>query len=94
MVQRRTAGSYELVEELPPGAVVSNLPNPSAAAREVDRMLRTRGAERGLRLADIRRHPISWRGKLAPDFFHPNDAGYAAMADVLEPAVREALADR
>lgn len=81
-----------LLEELPAGSVVSNLPNPSAAAREVDRLLRTRGAERGLLLADIKAHPIAWRGKLAPDFFHPNDAGYAAMADVIEPAVREALA--
>ena len=80
-----------LVEELPPGAVASNLPNPNQAARAVDRTLRTRGAERGLVVADIRRHPISWRGKLAPDFFHPNDAGYAAMADVIEPAAREAL---
>ena len=84
----------ELVEALPAGSVVANLPNPSEAARQVDRLLRGRGAERGLRLADIRRQPISWRGKLAPDFFHPNDAGYAAMADVLEPAVREALAAR
>lgn len=82
----------ELVEVLPPDTVVSNLPNPSEAAAEVDRILRTRGAERGLRLADIRRHPISWRGKLAPDFFHPNDAGYRAMAEVIAPAARDAVA--
>jgi lysophospholipase L1-like esterase len=23
----------------------------------------------------------SWRGKLAEDHFHPNDAGYAALAE-------------
>ena len=27
---------------------------------------------------------ISWRGKIGRDFFHPNDAGYAAMAGLLE----------
>ncbi|MHA3704551.1 SGNH/GDSL hydrolase family protein [Jatrophihabitans sp. YIM 134969] len=81
-----------MVEALPPRSVVSNLPNPNQAARAVDRILATRGVERGLVVADIRRHPINWRGKLAKDFFHPNDAGYAAMADVIEPAVREALA--
>ncbi len=37
--------------------------------------------------------PTSWRGRLAEDFFHPNDAGYAALADALEPAVRAALGD-
>ena len=36
--------------------------------------------------------PASWRGRLASDWFHPNDAGYAAIADAFEPAVRAALA--
>ena len=35
--------------------------------------------------------PSSWRGKLAADFFHPNDAGYAAIADAFEPLVRDAI---
>ena len=82
------ASFARLVEELPTRSVVSNLPNPHQAARAVDRVLDTRGAERGLVVADIRHHPISWRGKLAPDFFHPNDAGYAAMALFIEPAAR------
>jgi lysophospholipase L1-like esterase len=71
----------ELVAALPDGAVVANLTNPHAAAREVDRMLR---AQDRLVLADLRRTgPRSWRGKLAADHFHPNDKGYGAIADAL-----------
>lgn len=81
------AAFARLVDTLPAGSLVSNLPNPVRAAREVDELLRTRGAARGLRVADMRAARISWRGKLAPDHFHPNDAGYAAMADVLAAAL-------
>ena len=28
-----------------------------------------------------------WRGKLAADHFHPNDRGYAGMAEVMRRAV-------
>ncbi len=35
--------------------------------------------------------PDSWRGRLAADFFHPNEAGYAAITDAFEPVVRDAL---
>ncbi len=74
-------GFRELLAQLPEGAVVANLVNPHQAAREVDRMLR---ADHGVVLADLRRSgPKSWRGKLAADFFHPNDRGYAEIADAL-----------
>jgi lysophospholipase L1-like esterase len=69
----------ELLAALPDGAVVANLTNPHRAAREVDRMLRE---QERLVLADLRRSgPRSWRGKLAPDHFHPNDRGYADIAE-------------
>lgn len=32
----------------------------------------------------------SWSGRVAADRFHPNDAGYAAMAQIM----REAVASR
>jgi lysophospholipase L1-like esterase len=33
-------------------------------------------------MVDMRRSgPPSWRGKLAEDHFHPNNAGYAGIAD-------------
>ncbi|KQU71004.1 hypothetical protein ASD62_05190 [Phycicoccus sp. Root563] len=77
-----------LLDRLPDGAVVLNLPNPHKEARRLDALLRERQAEGRLVLADIGRHgPRSWRGRLAPDRFHPNDKGYAAMAHVFELAL-------
>ncbi|GAA2732510.1 hypothetical protein GCM10009867_08520 [Pedococcus aerophilus] len=77
-----------LLDRLPDGAVVLNLPNPHKEARRLDALLRERQAQGRLVLADIRRHgPRSWRGRLAPDRFHPNDEGYAAMARVFELAL-------
>lgn len=89
LVERFTA----LLDQLPAGAVVSNLPNPRKEARAIDAVLRERAASGRLLMADMRRDgPRSWRGRLAADKFHPNDAGYAAMAEALEGPVRERLA--
>jgi lysophospholipase L1-like esterase len=75
----------QMLAVLPEGAVVANLPNPHKAARAVDRMLRD--SDR-IVTADLRREgPRAWRGKLAPDHFHPNDRGYAEMTAVLARAV-------
>jgi lysophospholipase L1-like esterase len=37
--------------------------------------------------------PDAWRGRLAADRFHPNDAGYALIADAFAPVVTAALAE-
>lgn len=88
LVQRYT----DLLDRLPQGAVVGNLPNPHREVVEIDRILRERDARGDLHLADLRRQgPRSWRGLVAADWFHPNDAGYAGMADVIERPVRTAL---
>ncbi|WP_406830220.1 SGNH/GDSL hydrolase family protein [Pedococcus sp. KACC 23699] len=77
-----------LLDRLPDGAVVLNLPNPHKEARRLDALLRERQAQGRLVLADVRRHgPRSWRGRLAPDRFHPNDRGYEDMAHVFELAL-------
>lgn len=77
-----------LLAQLPPGAVVANLPNPNAAAEAVNRSLHRAVAERGLVLADMRgRRTTNWKGKLAADSFHPNDRGYAAIAAVFAAAI-------
>ena len=77
-----------LLDGLPDGAVVSNLPNPHREARRVRALLREREREGRLVVADMhRKGPRSWRGKLAADKFHPNDAGYAAMAQVFDLAL-------
>ena len=83
-----TARFTELLDGLPTGVVVANLPNPHREARRVEALLRERERDGRLVVADMRAHgPRSWRGKLAADKFHPNDAGYAAMARVFDLAL-------
>jgi lysophospholipase L1-like esterase len=82
----------ELVRLLPFGSVVASLPQPRAAATEANRHLELAAAQGQLRLVDMRASgPSSWRGRVAEDRFHPNDAGYAAIADAFEPVLRDAL---
>lgn len=79
-----------LLRQLPPGTVVTTLPNPSAA--EVNDVIVGVARDRGLVVADLRdSRTTSWRGRLAADHFHPNDHGYSGLADVIEPAVTRAL---
>ncbi len=81
-----------LVDRLPDGAVVATLPQPRAAARAANVPVDAAAAAGRIVVADLRTDgPASWRGRLAADLFHPNDAGYAALADAFEPAVRRAL---
>lgn len=90
--RRGLAARFEqLLDRLPEGALVANLPNPHREARAVDALLRERAEAGRLVLVDMRREgPRSWRGRLASDWFHPNDRGYADLADVVERAVDRA----
>lgn len=80
-----------LVDRLPPGTVIGNQPGTFAAALQVNGLIDDAVRHRGLVLAELRdprtRH---WRGKLASDRFHPNDRGYAAIAEVFSEALRRA----
>ncbi len=79
----------ELLDRLPPGTVVGNQPGPFSAALEINRMIDEAVAHRGLVLAEFRDpRTRNWRGRLAADHFHPNELGYAAMAEIMEEAVR------
>jgi len=81
-----------LVERLPDGAVVATLPQPPQPARLANEAIDRVVAQGRLRAVDLRTSgPTSWRGRLAADFFHPNDAGHAAIADAFEPVLREVL---
>lgn len=81
-----------LVARLPVGSLVATLPQPSAAADLANAHVERAAAAGRIRMVDLRATgPSSWRGRLAADLFHPNDRGYDAMADALEPAVRRAL---
>ena len=78
----------ELLAALPAGAVVANLPNPNSGAQLINDAIHRAVAERQLVLAEMRRpDTTSWRGRLAPDHFHPNDQGYALIAGVFGDAV-------
>ncbi|MFP5072615.1 SGNH/GDSL hydrolase family protein [Pseudonocardia nantongensis] len=80
-----------LLDRLPPGTVIGNQPGTFAAALQVNGLIDDAVRRRGLVLAELRdprtRH---WRGKLASDRFHPNDAGYAGIAQIFTEAVRRA----
>ncbi len=81
-----------MVQLLPRGSVVASLPQPRAAATEANRHLEAAAEAGHLQLVDMRASgPSTWRGRVAEDRFHPNDAGYAAIADAFEPAVRRGL---
>ena len=86
--------SFELLlQRLPPGTVVANLPNPNATAAALNASLLRAVRQRGLVLADMRQpRTTNWRGKLAADHFHPSDRGYAGIADVFADAI--AVRDR
>jgi lysophospholipase L1-like esterase len=79
----------ELLERLPAGTVVGNQPGTFAPALEINRLIDDAVARRGLVLAEFRDpRTRTWRGKLAADHFHPNEAGYASMAQIMAEAVR------
>lgn len=84
-VPRRYA---DLLRRLPRGTVVANLPQDRGAAGEINRLLARAVTARGLVLADTHQsRTTSWKGKLARDHFHPNDAGYAGIAAVFARAI-------
>ncbi|MCY7395352.1 MAG: SGNH/GDSL hydrolase family protein [Nocardioides sp.] len=83
------AAMSQVLARLPAGSVVVNQPGGRSAARELNRLVDRAVENRGLRLADFRDPRMrSWRGKVAADHFHPNDAGYAGMAEIMGEAVR------
>ena len=77
-----------LLDLVPDGTVVATQPGTQAAARSFNAVIDEAAARRGLPLADFRINAMrDWRGKLAADHFHPNDRGYAGMADVMRRAI-------
>ncbi|MCW2541984.1 MAG: hydrolase family protein [Frankiales bacterium] len=86
------AGSFgRLLTALPYGTVVASLPNPRAAAIAVNRQIADAVSERAIRIADMGRSgPSAWKGKLAADHFHPNDVGYAELAEAFYGALASA----
>lgn len=80
-----------LVEELPEGVVVATVPDRgSQVAKRLNRHLRQESRRATRPVADIADALTSWKGRMAGDGFHPNDAGYRLWADVIAGTLIEA----
>ena len=91
--QRLPNAFATLVARVPVGSVVATLPQPAGAAGRANVHIQRAAAADQIVMVDLRvTGPASWRGLLATDFFHPNDAGYAAIATAFEPTLRAVLA--
>ncbi len=82
----------ELVGMVPKRSVVATLTQPPSAAVRANEHVERGAASGAIVMVDLRvTGPSSWKGRLAPDLFHPNDSGYAAIATAFEPTVRGLL---
>jgi len=80
----------DLLRRLPPGTYIASLPNGQQVAAAVNALIDQSVAQRQLVAVDMRsRGPVSWKGRLAEDHFHPNDLGYAAMAKAFASAITD-----
>lgn len=71
-----------LLDVVPDGTVVATQPGLQRTAAEFNAVVRHAAARRDLQAADFRiPHLRDFVGRLGRDFFHPNDRGYAQMAD-------------
>ncbi|WP_439379084.1 SGNH/GDSL hydrolase family protein [Amycolatopsis lexingtonensis] len=72
-------------------SVVATLPRGNTQARAINALVETAAARGHIHLAELRGPALGpLRGSLAGDWFHPNDVGYARMADLFETPVRAA----
>ena len=82
-------GLEGLTAALPPRAVIGTIPGRPKTVAPFNELVRQWAARHKLRVAETGGAITPpWRGKLASDWFHPNDVGYAmwarAFADALE----------
>jgi lysophospholipase L1-like esterase len=79
----------QLTAVLPAGTVIGTIPGRPKTVAPINELIRQWAARHNLRVAETGSAIAPpWRGKLASDWFHPNDVGYAmwarAFADALE----------
>lgn len=80
----------QMLLRLPAGSVVASQPNPTKVAVEANSVLDRIAADRGLVIAELRDpRTTSWKGRLAADHFHPNDLGYAGIAQIFAGAIAD-----
>jgi len=92
----------QLIRRLPSSSVVMDLLLPdrfwaigglcSPYVAGINRTIHATAAERGLPVAELSRYVRPpWRGKLAPDLFHPNNHGYRYQSNALLAALPATL---
>jgi lysophospholipase L1-like esterase len=82
-------GLEELTAALPRGTVIGTIPGRPKVVAPFNELIRQWASRHDLRVAETGTAITPpWRGKLASDWFHPNDVGYAmwarAFADALD----------
>lgn len=83
------AALAELLRRVPRGTVIGSQPGGRPGSLEFNRQVDAAAAAGHVRVAEFRdRRMRSWRGKLSRDHFHPNDLGYAGMAEIVAEALR------
>ncbi len=86
--RRLPAATEQLLDAVPRGTVVATQPGLQRSAVAFNRVVDARARAGAIRVADFRvPHMRDWRGRLAEDRFHPNDRGYAGMAEVVRHAL-------
>lgn len=82
------AAVEEMLQRLPASTVIGNQPGGREAAIAFNRQIDDAVARGRVRLAEYRDpRTRSWKGKLSPDHFHPNDRGYAGMAEIMAEGI-------
>lgn len=78
----------DLLHRVPRGTLVTTQPGAHGSALMVNEAIDAAAETGRIRVAEFRVPEMrSWKGRLAADRFHPNDAGYAAMADIVRGAL-------
>lgn len=84
--RREAPGRFRrLLAELPARTIVAYLPQPIRTAHLVNDIIDA-ARDQGITGLDVRPAAKRWRGHRAPDFFHPNEKGYARIAALFTPA--------
>ncbi|NNF55966.1 MAG: SGNH/GDSL hydrolase family protein, partial [Acidimicrobiales bacterium] len=79
-----------VLESLPTGIVMATIPDAkSVTAKTMNRHLRSEAERLGQPIADVAAALTSWRGLMAGDGFHPNDAGHRLWARTITTALLE-----
>lgn len=82
------AALAELIRRVPRGTVIGTQPGGQPGSLEFNRQVDEAAAAGHVRIAEFRDpRTRSWRGKLSRDHFHPNDLGYAGMAEIMAEAI-------